>query len=195
MLMSDSKSTMITIQRQIRSFALNLAFLFTTRHTMNLDASGTTAAAHAIILQFTQLGLFMVLSLGSVAAVIIPQYSSKSETNNDNHTSNNFDLTSNSDVADNIGKATFPAHEEGARSTDTNVKNSAVKPSLALNDDKIMNPYGILLARRSSDRLLLLGLILGISIGILQLMCLPLLKYVTPIEEVRAIAAKPFLLA
>ena len=59
---------------QVRSLTLNMVFLLVTQRVMSLDGGGTMAAAHAICLQFTQFGLLMVLSLGSIAAVIVPQY-------------------------------------------------------------------------------------------------------------------------
>ena len=57
---------------QVRAVALNLAFLFVTRATQRLDATGTAAAAHAVTLQLWQLGGVVLFALSTVASIIIP---------------------------------------------------------------------------------------------------------------------------
>lgn len=58
---------------QIRSIALNLVFLAVTSATLSMDSTGTMAAAHTLTQQLWQLGGIVLLSLGSIASVLIAQ--------------------------------------------------------------------------------------------------------------------------
>eukprot|EP01038_Epipyxis_sp_PR26KG_P008820 gene8820-11909_t len=64
---------------QLRAVALNLAFIAVTRTTQKLDSSGTVAAAHAISMQFWQLGGVILLAMSSVASIIVPNELAKSK--------------------------------------------------------------------------------------------------------------------
>mgnify|MGYP003685618467 CR=1 FL=1 len=57
---------------QIRSIALNLAFIGITKTVQSLDQTGTAAAAHAITAQLWQLGGVVLFALSTVASIIIP---------------------------------------------------------------------------------------------------------------------------
>ena len=58
---------------QIRSVALNWAFLNVTRATLLMDASGTSAAAHTLGMQIWNVGGTVLLALMSTATALIPQ--------------------------------------------------------------------------------------------------------------------------
>lgn len=57
---------------QLRSAALNLAFLWITKTVQGLDSTGTAAAAHAVTIQLWQLGGVVLFALSTVASIIIP---------------------------------------------------------------------------------------------------------------------------
>ena len=58
---------------QLRAVALNTAFLAVVRSTLEMDATGTLAAAHTITMQFWQLGGILLLSGSSIASVFVAQ--------------------------------------------------------------------------------------------------------------------------
>ncbi|KAL3892942.1 MAG: hypothetical protein SGPRY_014631, partial [Prymnesium sp.] len=60
---------------QIRALALNIAFIAITRKTQTLDATGTAAAAHAVALQFWQLGGVILFALSTVSPYALPSSS------------------------------------------------------------------------------------------------------------------------
>ena len=57
---------------QLRSVALNVAFIFITKKVQGLDATGTAAAAHAVTIQLWQLGGVILFALSTVASIIVP---------------------------------------------------------------------------------------------------------------------------
>jgi putative MATE family efflux protein len=63
---------------QLRAVALNVALLSVARTTLKLDTTGVAAAAHAISIQFFQLGSVVLLAVSTVASVIVPNELSKS---------------------------------------------------------------------------------------------------------------------
>jgi len=64
---------------QVRSLALNLAFLSITRRVQSLDSSGVAAAAHAVTLQLWQIGGVVLFALSTVASIIVPAELSSSK--------------------------------------------------------------------------------------------------------------------
>lgn len=58
---------------QLRSVAMNMAFIAVTRTTQALDSTGTAAAAHAITVQLWQLGGIVLLALSTVASILVPR--------------------------------------------------------------------------------------------------------------------------
>jgi MATE family multidrug resistance protein len=57
---------------QMRSVALNVAYLAVTRSTQAMDTTGTAAAAHAVTIQLWQLGGVVLLAMSVVASIIVP---------------------------------------------------------------------------------------------------------------------------
>merc|ERR1719188_2380469 len=57
---------------QLRSFALNAAFVTATRRAQAMDVTGVSAAAYAISLQFWQLGGVALFALQSSASILVP---------------------------------------------------------------------------------------------------------------------------
>jgi len=57
---------------QLRSVALNVAFIAITKKVQGLDATGTAAAAHAVTIQLWQLGGVILFALSTVASIIVP---------------------------------------------------------------------------------------------------------------------------
>jgi len=64
---------------QCRAVAMNIAFLAVTRRTQALDSTGVAAAAHAISIQFWQLGGIFLLAMSAVASIIVPNEVAKSK--------------------------------------------------------------------------------------------------------------------
>ena len=69
---------------QLRAVALNVGFLAVQRTTQALDVTGTAAAAHAIAIQFWQLGGIILLAMSTVASTIIPSVIAAANANPDN---------------------------------------------------------------------------------------------------------------
>ena len=59
---------------QMRALTLNLAFIFVTRTTLALDATGTSAAAHTVTTQLWYLGGIFLMSLSSITSALVPQW-------------------------------------------------------------------------------------------------------------------------
>ncbi|CAE8690579.1 unnamed protein product, partial [Polarella glacialis] len=57
---------------QLRSVALNAAFIFATRRAQEMDTSGVSAAAYSISILFWQLGGVALFALQSSASILIP---------------------------------------------------------------------------------------------------------------------------
>ena len=55
---------------QVRSVALNVAFVAITRTTQGLDAGGIAAAAHSVTIALWQLGGVVLFAMGSVATIL-----------------------------------------------------------------------------------------------------------------------------
>lgn len=55
---------------QIRNVALNIAFVAITKTTQGLDATGVSAAAHAVTIALWQLGGVVLFAMGSVATIL-----------------------------------------------------------------------------------------------------------------------------
>lgn len=119
---------------QLRSLALNAAFVAATRHAQAMDSMGVSAAAYAISMQFWQLGGVALFALQSSAAVLVP--------------------------AEMARKGGGP---EAARAV--------------------------------ADRLLFLGLGLGVLVACLQLCTLPLLATFSTLPSVRSAAVTPVSIA
>jgi len=119
---------------QMRSLALNTAFVTATRHAQAMDTVGVSAAAYAISLQFWQLGGVALFALQGSASILVP--------------------------AEN-------AREGG----------------------------GAEAAQAVSDRLLLIGLFLGIVVACFQLSALPLLSAFSTLPSVCSAAVTPVLIA
>lgn len=64
---------------QLRAVAMNIAFLAVTRTTQALDTTGITASAHAITVQFWQLGGIFLLAMSTVASIIVPTEHAKAK--------------------------------------------------------------------------------------------------------------------
>jgi len=64
---------------QLRAIALNTAFLAVTGATLAMDQTGTAGAAHAITTQLWQLGGVVLLSLSTIASVLVAQSIGKVE--------------------------------------------------------------------------------------------------------------------
>ena len=58
---------------QMRSIAQNITFLAVMRAILQMDATGTAAAAHTVSAQMFQLCLIAVLALSTLASILIPQ--------------------------------------------------------------------------------------------------------------------------
>uniref|UniRef100_A0A7S4Q3N4 Polysaccharide biosynthesis protein C-terminal domain-containing protein n=1 Tax=Alexandrium monilatum TaxID=311494 RepID=A0A7S4Q3N4_9DINO len=119
---------------QLRSLALNTAFVMATRRAQAMDSVGVSAAAYAISLQFWQLSGVALYALQGSASILVPAEKSR----------------------------------EGG---------------------------GAEAARAVADRLLLIGLVLGIAVACVQLCALPLLDAFSTLPSVRSAAVTPVLIA
>lgn len=119
---------------QLRSLALNTAFVTATRHAQAMDGSGVAAAAYTISLQFWQLGGVALFALQGSASILVP-----------------------ADMA-----------REGG---------------------------GALAAQATADRLLLIGMVLGMLVACFQLSALPLLSAFSTLPSVCSAAVTPVLIA
>lgn len=68
---------------QLRAIAINITYLAVTRATIQIDATGTSAAAHTISLQLWQLGTIILYALSSLATIFIPQALNKKDAQGD----------------------------------------------------------------------------------------------------------------
>lgn len=127
---------------QLRTVALNVAFLAVARVTQTIDDTGVAAAAHAMAIQVFQVGGIVLLALSTVAQIIVPN-----------------DLVERYDVklAKRVGGWNY--------------------------------------ARASVNRLMAWGGLLGIALGSLQLLLLPLIQQSTPLKEVSDAALIPAIFA
>jgi len=62
---------------QMRSFALNSAFVMATRHAQAMDSTGVSAAAYSISMLCWQLGSVLLFALQSSAAILVPAESAR----------------------------------------------------------------------------------------------------------------------
>ena len=180
---------------QIRSFVLNLVFLTISRRVIQLDATGTVAAAHAIVLQFTQLGLLIAIPLGGVAAVIVPQYLNGGGGDSD-AASGGEDENDGGDDDRAIDVLDSREAQEVTRNGSSS-SSSRDAPSLShdSSDAKIAHAQGTLRARHAADRMICWGVGIGLCLGLLQVLMVPLVRVVTPLPEVQAAAIAPFFIA
>jgi Na+-driven multidrug efflux pump len=127
---------------QMRTIALNIAFLAVARVTQSIDETGVAAAAHAMAIQVFQVGGIVLLALSTVAQIVVP-----------NDMVERYDAK----LSKRIGGKNY--------------------------------------AKATVNRLLAWGGILGIGLGSLQLLLLPLIQRTTPIKEVRDAAMIPAIFA
>lgn len=64
---------------QVRAIAVNITYLAVTRATIEMDPSGTSAAAHTISVQLWQLGTIILYSLSSLATIFVPRALNKKD--------------------------------------------------------------------------------------------------------------------
>jgi len=64
---------------QLRSLVMTSTFMCITRAVLQLDPTGTSAAAHTVSLQIFTMGSFCMLALSMTASALIPQWLSKPE--------------------------------------------------------------------------------------------------------------------
>jgi putative MATE family efflux protein len=119
---------------QLRSLALNMAFILATRRAQAIDGSGVSAAAYAISMQFWQLGGVVLFALQGSASILVPAELAR----------------------------------EGG---------------------------GAAASQAVADRLLLLGLSLGMIVGCLQLCALPLVGAFSSLPSVQSAASTPVAIA
>jgi len=117
---------------QLRSLALNTAFVFATRQAQAMDSAGVMAAAYTISLQLWQLGGVAFFALQGCACVLVPAESAR----------------------------------DGPKA-----------------------------AQKMADRLMGIALIMGVVIGILQLLLLPSLSTFLPVPAVRRAVVTPIVVA
>ena len=115
---------------QVRSIAIELAFLAVTRATQISDPKGINAAAHSISLQLWQLGGIVLFAMSTVSSILIPLEISQNER----------DLSS---------------------------------------------------AKLTANRLLLWGIVLGVALGIVQLLAIPLVGAFSKLSSVREASKTP----
>jgi Na+-driven multidrug efflux pump len=147
---------------QLRSLALNAALLYVTRSAQGLDRlEGSVAAAHTISLQLFQLGSVSSLALGSVTAILVPSVLGK---------------------AQQLAMAQSTGNMNNNSSTASgNTANAVTKPI-----------YPLLQAKQAADRLLVWGVIIGAALAVGQLLLLmPLIRLMTPLQDVSQIAQGP----
>jgi len=120
---------------QLRALAMNAAFIFATAEAQQMDATGVSAAAYAISLQFWQLSGVILYALQGCASILVPSELFR---------------------------------KDGG---------------------------GWLASRNVADRLLLLGAMLGVVVGCVQILALPLLQAFSPLPAVRQAAVGPVAIA
>ena len=64
---------------QVRAIAVNITYLAVTRATIEMDPSGTSAAAHTISVQLWPLGTIIQYSLSSLATIFVPRALNKKD--------------------------------------------------------------------------------------------------------------------
>lgn len=127
---------------QLRNIAMNVAFLSVARVTQSIDATGVSAAAHAMAIQVFQVGGIVLLALSTVSQIMVP---------------NNLVERYDPELKKRIG--------------------------------------GKIYANALVNRLMSWGLLLGIALGSLQILLLPLIRQSTPMQAVRDAALIPAVLA